>query len=118
MLADLRGEIHSVVTGLAVIDTRTDLSRRSVVSTLVRMRHYSKREVSESVKTGEPMDKEGGYAIQGLGRVLVKGIEGCYNNAVGLPLCEVGSLLARFGCHLDAGRTACKLPTRELCPRL
>ena len=117
MLEDLCGEIHCVVTGLAVIDTRTGLYRRSVVSTLVRMRRYSKSEISEYVKTGEPMGKAGSYAIQGLGGALVKGIEGCYNNVVGLPLCEVGSLLSCFGCHLDDRRAACKLPTREICPR-
>lgn len=117
MLEELRGKIHYVFTGLAVIDTRTGSSRRSVVSTLVRMRHYSKPEISEYVKTGEPMDKAGGYAIQGLGSTLVKEVEGCYNNVVGFPLCEVASLLSCFGCHLDAARTACELPTRELCPR-
>jgi septum formation protein len=54
-------------------------------------------EVRAYVETGEPMDKAGGYAIQGLGAVLVDEIEGCYFNVVGLPLSRLAMLLRRFG---------------------
>jgi len=51
------------------------------------------------VATGEPMDKAGAYAIQGLGSLLVTGICGDYNCVVGLPLCKLATILSEFGVH-------------------
>ena len=64
------------------------------------------------------MDKAGGYAIQGYGRTLVESIHGCYNNVVGLPLCELCELLLHFGVYSQGPNPVCALPSGDICPRL
>ena len=117
MLRNLRAKKHCVVTGLALVDTRMGLSRCTAVSTLVQMRDYLEREVLEYLATGEYADKAGGYAIQGLGRTLVERIEGCYYNVVGLPLCELTSLLLELDWPVNVSELACRLPSQIPCPR-
>ncbi|HUX85938.1 MAG TPA: Maf family protein [Chloroflexota bacterium] len=97
MLARLRGHWHRVVTGLAVMDPITGRREVSAVITRVKLRNYSDRELARYIASGEPMDKAGSYAIQGRGGRLVELIDGCYNNVVGLPLCELAVILRRFG---------------------
>jgi len=90
MLRRLRGKTHQVITGVAVVATgKTGKDVKYLVryeSTEVRMRALSEEEIQGYVRTGEPMDKAGAYAIQGVGALLVEGINGCYYNVVGLPL--------------------------------
>jgi septum formation protein len=67
------------------------------VSTLVRFKELTESEITGYIATGEPFDKAGSYAIQGIGVFMVLSIEGSYTNVVGLPLCEVIEVLERLG---------------------
>ena len=89
MLADLvsRGT-HEARTEVAVVDAAGRL-RRFAVRTRVHMDPASLRHIEQYVSTGEPLDKAGGYAIQGAGARLVSSLEGCYANITGLPLCHL-----------------------------
>jgi septum formation protein len=96
MLAQLAGRLHHVFTGVAVIDPRGAL-HETVVCTAVRFRALSAREIAAYAASGEPLDKAGGYGIQGLGGALVAGIDGSCSNVVGLPLAETLALLDAAG---------------------
>jgi len=100
MLRTLRGKVHSVLTGMAVVDAVLGLVETDLVETLVRMRPLSDEEIAAYVSTGEPFGKAGGYAIQGVGGLLVEEVRGCFYNVVGLPLSRLDSLLKRFGVHI------------------
>ena len=95
MLTVLSGKTHDVLTGAAIVYDQT--SHWQVVRTKVRMRTLSTQQIESYVATGEPLDKAGSYGIQGLGAVLIEGIEGSYSNVVGLPLAETAELLAKVG---------------------
>jgi septum formation protein len=97
MLAALSGRCHSVITGFTVIDTATGRAVSRAVETKVYFRKIGRPEIARYVKTGEPLDKAGAYAIQGLGALLVQKIEGDYYNVIGLPLCALAGVLRRFG---------------------
>jgi septum formation protein len=118
MLNLLRDRVHRVFTGVAVVDAASGRVERGLVESDVRMRAYSNEEVAAYVATGEPLDKAGGYGIQANGGALVAGVDGCFNNVVGLPLCELAALLGRFVAPPRAAEAACLLPTGEPCPRL
>jgi septum formation protein len=117
MLRMLRGQTHDVLTGLAVLNKREGLKILSVVSTKVTMREYCDNEIERYVESGEPRDKAGSYAIQGKGGRLIESISGCYNNVIGLPLCETFEVLKFMGVVFarDSGR--CQMPAGDLCPR-
>jgi len=97
MLRDLNGQAHSVITGFTVIDTETGKVLSRSVETRVHMRRMTLKEIDSYIRTKEPLDKAGGYAIQGLGAVLVERIEGDYSNVVGLPLSALAESLREFG---------------------
>ncbi|MDH0731157.1 Maf-like protein [Pseudomonas sichuanensis] len=94
MLGDLSKREHQVLTAVALTDGQRSISR--CVSTTVRFRAISFEEALRYWASGEPLDKAGGYAIQGLGAVFVSGIEGSYSAVVGLPLSETAELLEQF----------------------
>lgn len=95
MLGDLSKREHQVLTAVAVTDGTRSLSL--CVATKVRFRTISFDEACRYWDSGEPLDKAGGYAIQGLGAVFVSAIEGSYSAVVGLPLSETAELLEQFG---------------------
>jgi septum formation protein len=97
MLRSLSGRSHRVLSGYAVFDRRSGATVAGVVSTVVRFKELTEEEIAGYIATGEPLDKAGGYAIQGIGAFMVLGIEGSYTNVVGLPLCEVVEVLERLG---------------------
>jgi septum formation protein len=94
MLKRLQGRTHEVWTGVAVV--RADEQRTSAVCTRVRFMRMSERDVAEYVRTREPLDKAGGYGIQGLAGQFIRGIDGEYSNVVGLPLARLRAILAEF----------------------
>lgn len=98
MLAALAGESHTVMTGLAV---RAGDEIRSVVGhTRVSCVSLTHSEITAYVATGEPMDKAGAYALQGLGAVFVDSVDGSPSNVVGLPMAPLAQLLRSFGVDL------------------
>ena len=98
ILTALRGRTHEVITGLALIGTGTAAGEvTAAVTTRVTMRAYDDSEILEYVKTGEPLDKAGAYAVQGLGGRLVAEVDGCLSNVIGLPVSTTRQLLTRWG---------------------
>jgi len=101
MLHRLCGREHEILTGVAVVAGKMagrvgDRSAQAMVASRVLMRHFTAATVEWYIATGEPVDKAGAYAVQGLGGALVERVEGSYTNAVGLPLAETLALLRRF----------------------
>lgn len=100
MLDVLAGREHRVITGLALYDTGTGRWQVDAEESRVWMRPFSSAERDRYVATGEPLDKAGGYAIQGKGALLVERVEGCFFNVVGLPLVRLAAMLKEFGVTL------------------
>lgn len=97
MLEKLSGRTHAVLTGVTLIRL-PDAERRSFVeSTLVHFAQLSAEDITRYLASGEPHDKAGAYAIQGLGGRFIPRIEGDYFNVVGLPLARVTQALAELG---------------------
>jgi septum formation protein len=98
MLTMLAGRTHEVFTAYAIVHARYPaLKRVRYVTSEVHIRELSAQEIADYVDTGEPMDKAGAYAIQGVGSGIVKTVSGSYTNVVGLPLCEVARDLKELG---------------------
>jgi len=86
MLRQLSGQWHQVITGVALIDSSTSESRVACETTEVKFATLSPDEIDWYVSSGEPMDKAGAYAIQGLGARFIEGIRGDFFNVMGLPV--------------------------------
>jgi septum formation protein len=95
MLAALSGRRHEVLTAVALTGPVGVL--KCCVSTQVRLGEISDEQIAAYWQTEEPLDKAGGYAIQGLASVFVASIEGSYSAVVGLPLYETATLLRQQG---------------------
>lgn len=99
MLRLLSGRSHQVVTSLCFFNVKNAHLATKLVISDVLFRAISNVEIEQYWKTGEPQDKAGSYAIQGLGSVFVQSMSGSYSAVVGLPLYETAQLLAQFGIH-------------------
>ena len=95
MLRQLSGRTHQVITAVALHSPAQQSLRVSITD--VTFRELSDAEIAAYWSTGEPQDKAGSYAIQGLGAVFVKEIRGSYSGVVGLPLEATLELLQAFG---------------------
>lgn len=95
MLRLLSGREHQVYTGVTVRRGREKLTEAEM--TRVWFRELREEEIRAYVLTGEPADKAGAYAAQGLGAVFIRGIEGDFFNVMGLPLCRLSGMLEQFG---------------------
>ena len=97
MLRMLSGRWHAVMTGLVVRDVAGARELAEHDKTLVRFRELSDEEIDAYVETGEPLDKAGGYAIQGRAMLFVDEIAGNYQNVVGLPVTLLQRMVRRLG---------------------
>lgn len=102
ILRKINGKYHSVITGLTVMDSANGDSITESVETRVYIKSLTEKEIDDYVKSGEPLDKAGAYAIQGLGVIIVDKIEGDYSNVIGLPLPKLAEILSRFGVSIFA----------------
>src|SRR5260370_12084608 len=97
MLAKLAGRTHRVVTSVVAIRLPDRAQVIATESTRVRFAPIAAHEIAEYVMTGEPLDKAGAYALQGIGGRFVEKIDGCYFNVVGLPLARLYRMLIDLG---------------------
>jgi len=97
MLRRLRGRVHQVYTGLALLRPEDGDLSCEVIVTDVPMRDYEDEEIRAYIATGDPLDKAGAYAIQHTGFNPVRNLHGCYANVMGLPVCHLARMLARHG---------------------
>ena len=97
MLNRLSNKAHQVLTGYHIYCKSNNRMASDVVSTTVFFKKLTRREIHWYIGTGEPFDKAGAYAIQGVGSFLVKSINGSYTNVVGLPVCEVVDFFLKEG---------------------
>ena len=95
MLRTLSGQEHSVLTGVCLRRRNEHLDQTQ--ETRVRFISLTDKEIEDYIASGEPMDKAGAYAIQGLASKFIDRIEGDYFNVVGLPVSLVYGMLKRFG---------------------
>ena len=114
MLLSLAGRSHDVVSALALAESGGRLYT-GVSRTRVWLRSFGADEARAYVATGEPMDKAGAYAIQGVGAVLVEALEGDYFTVVGLPVPLLVRLLAEAGSPFGFGDRG-KLPGARVKP--
>jgi septum formation protein len=108
MLRLLSGRVHSVITGVCIVkpafahiehdpETHSPELKTASEETLVTMNSIADQEIGAYVATGEPMDKAGAYAIQGMASRWIPRIEGDYSNVVGLPVALVYRMLSELG---------------------
>lgn len=95
MLRLLSGNQHEVLTGICVRNAM--MLKLDMASTRVHFARLTAAEIDAYVRSAEPIDKAGGYAIQGLASKFIDRVEGCYFNVVGLPIALVYSRLKEFG---------------------
>lgn len=97
MLNMLNGKAHSVITGFTIMDTASKKILSRSVETKVYFKKLGRKEINAYVRSKEPLDKAGAYAIQGLGSVFIERIDGDFLNVVGLPLLALTESLKKFG---------------------
>jgi len=95
MLRQISGRKIGIVTGLTVMHGKRH--KNAAVTTTLNIKKLSPSEIRAYVATGEPLDKAGAFAIQGIGSVLIEKIQGDFFAAVGLPLFSLAKLLKEFG---------------------
>jgi septum formation protein len=95
MLGRLSGQTHQVLTAVAV--TGADQTREALSMSFVSLDTLSEDEIRRYVDSGEPLDKAGGYGIQGAAAKFITKLSGSYSGVMGLPLCETAKLLRQSG---------------------
>ena len=98
MLTQLSGKTHQVYSAISL--RGRDEHSQAVSITEVTFRRLTKQEILDYLHSGEPLDKAGSYAIQGMGSMFVESIKGSFSGVVGLPLFETAELLSKQGIEL------------------
>lgn len=104
MLKNYSGKYVSVFTGFTIIDAKTKNYISKAVETKVFFKNLSKEEIEGYIKSGEPMDKSGAFASQGLGSVLIEKIDGDALNVIGLPMSALVESLKKFNINIWANK--------------
>jgi len=99
-LKELMSKPHWVYSGLAIIDAASGQKEISWEKTKVFMTKLSDQGIDRYHKLVSPLDKAGGFDIEGKGALFIPRIEGCYFNVVGLPLAKLASMLKNFGVNV------------------
>ena len=102
MLMSLRGRVHTVFTGVAVVDGATGHSKVDLCESRVLMRNFSASEIQQYVASGSPFDKAGGYGVQDRTLNPVSHLDGCRTNVLGLPLCTMARMLKEMGFNIES----------------
>ncbi|HUP44021.1 MAG TPA: Maf family protein [Thermoanaerobaculia bacterium] len=97
MLAAIAGKTHVVYTGVTIENAESGYRETRVAETEVRMLPLSAADIEWYVASGEPLDKAGAYAAQGIGGMFIDSIHGSYTNVVGLPLALLFQMLRKAG---------------------
>ncbi len=97
MLKRLRRSWHKVFTGYCILNVSRQIVYQDVAETKVFIKDLTDSEIEKYIRTSEPLDKAGSYAVQGRGGYMVKEIKGSYSNVVGLPICEITDVLLSLG---------------------
>ncbi|UGV41822.1 septum formation protein Maf [Methanococcoides orientis] len=100
MLSAISGKVVQAITGMTVLDVDSGSEVSVSEITDVKMKKMSSGEISSYVRSGEPLDKAGAFAIQGKGAILVESINGDFFNVVGLPLFKLAQILEGMGVHV------------------
>jgi len=96
-LKELMAKPHWVYSGLAVVDAKTGHQELGYEKTKVFMTKLTDKEIDRYHRLVPPLDKAGGFDIEGKGALFIPRIEGCYFNVVGLPLAKLAVMLKKFG---------------------
>jgi septum formation protein len=97
MLQQLQGRLHEVITGICLLNRGSGICLVEAVGTRVWMRRIDPEEMEAYIRSGEPFDKAGGYAIQGEGGRFISRIDGSYTNVVGLPMERIREWFRLYG---------------------
>lgn len=97
MLATIAGRTHVVYTGVTLLHVGRGYHDTRVAESEVRMLPLNRDEIAWYARTGEPLDKAGAYAVQGIGAMFIESIHGSYTNVVGLPLALLFLMLRKAG---------------------
>jgi len=100
LLKKFSGEKLQVYSGVALIDCKTKKEIKDFEVSEVYFRKISDEEIRNYIKTEEPLDKAGAFAIQGLGSIFVKKVNGCYANIVGFPIANIYKNLRKLGVNI------------------
>lgn len=96
ILSLLSNSEHDIISGVCILEMPSEKKLLRIARTHIKMKCIAKEDIDAYIRSGEPMDKAGAYAIQGEGRKFIEKIEGSYSNAVGLPLEIVQEMLNNF----------------------